>query len=264
VTEEVLRGGVANRGAVTRVGPHVLRPSNPHSPSIHRWLKTLRESGFDGVPLPVGIEDDGRERLEFIEGEVPLPFPYPPWAQSDDALASIAGLMRGLHDASASFDPSGATWSFEIADPKGGTVVVHNDVCLENVVFRDGVAAGLLDFDFAAPGRPEYDLAQFARMCIPVEPQVDAEKLGWEPSDQPRRLRIVADAYGLDGAGRERLLSAMPDAVERSISFVMHRVEAGDPNFALMLEFLGGTERYDRRRQHWADHAADFAAALLR
>ena len=27
----------------------------------------------------------------------------------------------------------------------------HNDVCPENVVFRDGIAVALLDFEFAAP-----------------------------------------------------------------------------------------------------------------
>jgi Ser/Thr protein kinase RdoA (MazF antagonist) len=31
-------------------------------------------------------------------------------------------------------------------------------------VFHEGTAVGLLDFDFAAPGRPVYDLAAFARM----------------------------------------------------------------------------------------------------
>jgi Ser/Thr protein kinase RdoA (MazF antagonist) len=62
-------------------------------------------------------------------------------------------LMRRFHDASRSFDPSSSTWSDEMADPARGTVVCHNDVCLENVVFRDGIAVGLLDFDFVAPGR---------------------------------------------------------------------------------------------------------------
>ena len=77
-------------------------------------------------------------------------------------------------------------------------------MCLENVVFRDGVAVGLLDFDFAAPGRPIYDLAQMARMCVPIDDDVNAARLGWEPADRPARLRLVADAYGLDAAGRAR------------------------------------------------------------
>ena len=37
--EEVLHGGVANQGQVVRVGPHVLRPSNPHSLSIFAFLR---------------------------------------------------------------------------------------------------------------------------------------------------------------------------------------------------------------------------------
>ena len=77
--EEVLEGGVANAGAVVRVGDHVLRPSNPHSESIHRYLGALRRVGFDGAPVPVGIDTDGRERLEYIAGDVATP-PYPAWA----------------------------------------------------------------------------------------------------------------------------------------------------------------------------------------
>src|SRR6266508_632011 len=164
--EVQLPGGVANAGSVTRSSDHVLRPSNPHSSSIHRFLSSLRRVGFGGASEPVGIDDDGRERLVFIEGDVPVT-PYPPWVQSDHALASIATLMRQLHEACRSFDPAGSTWSREMADPAGGSIVCHNDVCLENVVFREGVAVALLDFDFAAPGRPVYDVAQMARMCVP-------------------------------------------------------------------------------------------------
>ena len=80
----MLHGGVANRGLVVRVGPHVLRPSNPHSRSIFAFLRDVRTAGFGGVPLPVGIDADGRERLEFIEGDAPAA-PYPAWALADGA-----------------------------------------------------------------------------------------------------------------------------------------------------------------------------------
>ena len=163
MTEQRLDGGIANVGQVVRVGPHVLRPSSPHTGSIHSFLRAVRHIGFEGASLPVGIDEDGRERLEFIDGVVPLA-PYPDWSQSDTALASIARLLRGLHDAARGFDPRGLTWNGALADPAGGTVVCHNDVELSNVVFRDGVAVALLDFEFAAPGRPVYDLAQLARL----------------------------------------------------------------------------------------------------
>jgi len=105
-------------------------------------LASLRTAGFD-ASLTVGIDDDGGERGLFIEGDVPVP-PYPVWALSDTALSSTAVLMRRFHDASRSFDPSGASWSREMADPAGGPIVFHNDVCLENVVFRERVAMALL------------------------------------------------------------------------------------------------------------------------
>ncbi len=259
--DEVLAGGVANAGAVVRRGTHVLRPSNPHTASIHRFLTALKTAGFDGASEPVGVDADGRERLAYIPGDVAVT-PFPAWFQADGVLASIADLLRRFHLASRSFDPSGGTWSDEMADPVGGPIVVHNDVCPENVVFRDGVAVGLLDFDFAAPGRPVYDLAAMARMCGPIDDDLSAALLGWGPVDQPRRLRLVADTYGLDGVGREELVSVLDAVIASGGRFVLRRVEAGDPNFVALWEAMGGMERYDRRRRWWSGARPTFAAVL--
>ncbi|HWM19616.1 MAG TPA: phosphotransferase [Ilumatobacteraceae bacterium] len=256
-----MAGGVANAGAVTRVGEHVLRPSNPQTPSIHRFLASLRAAGFEGASMPIGVDDDGRERLVYIDGEVAVP-PYPGWAQADDALASTAALLRRFHDASRSVDAAGSTWSTEMADPSGGRVVCHNDVCLENVVFRDGVAVGLIDFDFAAPGRPVYDVAQMARMCVPVDDEVSAARLGWAPADRSARLRLVADAYDMESADRHALIDVLAGTIARGGEFVKRRVDAGDPNFIKMWDDMGGMERFDRRRRWWAAHEEEFSATL--
>jgi len=262
VSEERLEGGIANAGLVVRAGPHVLRPSSPHSGSIHAFLRTVRHAGFEGVPAPVGIDEDGRERLEFIDGEVPVP-PYPDWSQSDAALASVARLLRGLHDAARGFDPRGLTWDESLADPAGGTLVCHNDVELSNVVFRDGVAVALLDFEFAAPGRPVYDLAQLARLCVPIDDDVDRARLGWRSVDPLARLRLVADAYGLDRDGRAELLAAMDDALACIEAAVLRSVAAGDPNATALWNRTDGSERFHRRRRWWTDHHDRFATALL-
>ncbi|MDH4168293.1 MAG: phosphotransferase [Acidimicrobiia bacterium] len=259
--DEVLPGGVANAGAVVRSGDHVLRPSNHHSPSVHRFLGWLREQGFDGASCPVGIDPDGRERLEFIEGDVPIP-PYPAWAQTDEALASAALLVRRLHDVSAAYDTNGSSWNHDLADPQGGPVMGHNDICLENVVFRDGVAVGLLDFDYAAPARRTYDLAQFARMCVPVDDDVNAARLGWSPASRPSRLRLVADAHDLDRAERAELLAFVDASIRAAGGFVRRRVEAGAPGFVAMWNDMGGQERFDRRARWWDDQADEFAVAL--
>jgi Phosphotransferase enzyme family len=260
--EEPLAGGIANAGAVTRLGDHVLRPAGPHVASIHRLMRSVRLAGFDGVPVPAGSDQDGRERLEYIEGDVPVP-PYPEWAQSGVALESVASLLRRFHDASASFDMTGTTWSGELADSGGAGIVCHNDVCLENVVFRDGQAVALLDFDFAAPGRPAYDVARLALMCVPVDDDLSAARIGWQPADKITRLELVAEAYGLDPAGRRSLLEILSDRIAGGGEFVRRQVEAGNRNFAQMWNEMGGAERFDRRRRWWSVQHSAFAARLL-
>lgn len=263
--EEVLQGGIANAGAVVRLGDHVLRPSNPHTPTIHRFLTHVRAAGFEGASEPIGVDADGRERLRFIAGDVPTP-PFPEWAQHDDAISSTAELLRGLHDASVGFDASAATWSSELADRSSmepdDVVICHNDICLENVVFTDGRATGLIDFDFAAPGRRSFDVAAFARMCVPIDDPTNSARIGWGDIDRVRRLRLIVDVYGLDEVGRAEVIEALDRTIASGGEFVRRRVEAGDANFIAMWDAMGGVERFDRRRAWWVEQRDAFAAAL--
>jgi Phosphotransferase enzyme family len=259
--DQPLTGGIANAGAVIRRGDLVLRPAGPHSATVQRFLADLRAAGFDGAPQPLGLTDDGRERLGFIPGDVPVP-PYPAWAQTDDALASIARLLRRLHDAAARAGLPQRRWNRELADPAGGPIVCHNDVCPENVVFRDGEAVGLIDFDFAAPGRPLHDLVQFARMCVPLDDEVTAAHRGWTPADLPSRLRRACDAYGLGADDRARLVESIGPSFDQATAFVRRRIATGDVAFATSLDDLGGDVRFRRRDLWWRRERDAFARAL--
>lgn len=261
-SDEVLHGGVANANAVVRRGEHVLRPSNPYSENVHAYLSFLASADFGGASVPVGIDPDGRERLQFIEGDVAIPR-YPSWAQSDAALVSMTHLVRRLHHASIGFDGEGLEWSQELADPFGGSVVCHNDVCLENVVFRDGHAVAIIDFDYAAPGRPLFCLTAFARMCVPIDNPENAERMGWSTIDRAPRLRLVADTYQVDRADRVEMISMLDATIAAGGQFVLRRVEAGDPGFVKMWHDMGGMERFDRRREWWADRRDHYATVLL-
>src|SRR5713101_7513027 len=180
--------------------------------------------------------------------------PTPHWGRS-------LICCRGLHDATRTFDARGHSWSDALADPMGGPLVCHNDVELSNVVFRDGIAVALIDFEAAAPGRPVYDLAQFARLCVPIEDDFDQSRMGWLPADRPARRRLIADVYGLDEHGRTQLLKAMDDALDRIEAAARRGLET-DPDAAATLQRTGGIEKYERRRRWWGLLHDEFATAL--
>ncbi|MGZ6693835.1 MAG: phosphotransferase family protein, partial [Solirubrobacteraceae bacterium] len=176
----------------------------------------------------------------------------------------LAQLIRALHDASREFAHSpDDSWSAEMADPRpGGLVICHNDVCLENVVFRAGAATALLDFDFAAPGRPTYDLACFARMCVPVDDDVSRADLGWNVTRLPQRLRLVADVYGCTASDRAEIMASLDHAIAHGGEFVQRHAEAGEAGFVEMWRSIGGMARFDRRRDWWQRCRNQFIAAM--
>ncbi|WP_328868927.1 phosphotransferase [Streptomyces sp. NBC_00287] len=260
---EELTGGSANAGAVFRRGGLVDRPAPPNARALHTHLLALRKHGFNAAPTPIGLTDDGREQLTFIPGTVALP-PFPDWALTDTALASVGRLLRQFHDASAAVGvEAGVEWQADLADPAGGTVVCHNDVCPDNVVFRDGRAAALIDFDFAAPGRPVWDLAMAARYWVPMLDPESAAALYPAALDAPTRLRTLADAYGLPPRERAELPGVIEQATETCRAFVGRRVADGDPVYQRMLAERGGWQRWDRIQAWLAARRDAFTAALL-
>ncbi|WP_433251637.1 hypothetical protein [Actinomadura nitritigenes] len=76
----------------------VRRPVRPFTATIQAYLAHLRQAGFSDAPKPLGIDEQGREVLSFVEGDVPRE-PLPPEATGEDVLAALAGLIRRLHDA---------------------------------------------------------------------------------------------------------------------------------------------------------------------
>ncbi len=185
--EQELSGG--NMGPVHRRGDAVLRTAGPWSPAVHRLLSHCRDRGFDRLPEPRGFAADGREVLSFLPGDVPQD-PLPDWLWQDEALASSAGLLRDYHAASADADRRGP-WRSPVRVP--AEVVCHNDFAPYNLVFRDGRACGVIDFDYASPGPRLWDLAYLAYRIVPLttdrsDPFDDADRAG--------RLGRLQQSYG--------------------------------------------------------------------
>lgn len=262
---EPLAGGMVNVGAVFRRGAVVERPAPRTARALHAHLAALGEQGFDAAPTPVALTSDGRERLTYLPGDVALP-PFPRWAMTEAALSSVGSLLRRLHEACARIPVDrSAEWPRALSDPAGGTVLCHNDVCPENVVFRDGRAAALIDFDLAAPGRPLWDVAMTARYWVPMLDPTSASASALYPAglDVMARLRVLADGYGLSSQERAELPEVIEQATAACRAFVAGRVAEGDPGYLRALSDRGGWERWDRVQEWLTAHRGRFAAALL-
>lgn len=106
--EQVLaEGGVTH---VVRVGDTVRRPVRPFTATIQSFLHHLWVQGINFVPEPLGYDEQGREVLRFVPGDVPVE-PLPDWATTETVLAELARLVRRLHDAAAGWvPPPDAVW----------------------------------------------------------------------------------------------------------------------------------------------------------
>jgi hypothetical protein len=204
--EVPLPGGVANRGRVVRIGDTVRRPLRATSPATHALLRHLEAVGFDGAPRLLGVDEQGREVLGYIPGETVIR-PYPDWAFTEEALVSVAELLRAYHRAVAGFDPGPSAWPQSPPAPFAGELVCHNDPNLDNVVFRAGRAVALIDFDLAAPGSRLWDVACAARQWAPLRP--DTHIHDRRRGSAFARLRVFLEAYGAEDLDPERFALAV-------------------------------------------------------
>jgi hypothetical protein len=253
-----LTGGTANRGLVVRVGDTVRRPQRPSSPSTAGLLAHLERIGFDGSPRYVGIDESGREVLTFVEGQA-VTHPYPDWALTDEALASVALLLRRYHRAVAAFDPGGLPWPRPVPGPYLGSLVCHNDPNLDNVVFRDGVAVALIDFDLAGPGTAVWDVASAARLWAPLraDGDIDDDRRGRALA----RLRVFVDAYGLDRVDRTRLVDAVEATHAWSYDIVREGAAAGRRGY--VQHWTPTVRARTMREQQWFTDNRDAMRAAL-
>ncbi len=260
---ELLIGDGVTAGIV-RIGDTVRRPLRPFSLTVQAYLAHLRDAGFTGAPLPLGVDEQGREVLSFVPGDVPRN-PLPPETAGDEVLAALARLIRALHDASAGWaPPPGAVWGGTPANTGrqvtgAAELVSHRDYYPGNVVFRDGLPAALIDFDLAKPTTRLYDIANALWYWAPLRDPQDRAP-AFTRADIPHRAAVFADAYGMTARHRAELA---PFAVEMARRYHEDsRASAGlDPVFRKLWE--DGAKDELPRAEAWLRDAAPAIAARL-
>lgn len=228
--EEVLQNAPGRK--IVRVGDTVRRPVRPWSPAVHALLRYLERVGFPSSPRVLGVDGEGREMLTYLDGESgPLGWRH---AAREEGLTALARLLRQYHDTVAAFRPGDdLRWYTGQGGSRPGEVICHGDFGPWNIVWRDGLPAGVIDWDTARPANPLHDVAYALEYVAPFRD--DAECLRWlgysRPPDRRRRLELFAAAYGLtDVAGlADRVIQVQQDGMEqvRRLAAAGHEPQAG-------------------------------------
>lgn len=264
--EEPLLGGDVTDGVV-RSGDTVRRPHGASSSRVQALLIHLERAGFTGAPRYLGVDDRGRDVLTFVDGEV-AGRPAPEWVASEDRARSVASLLRRYHDAVASF---GMPEIFRDASPtqlEGAPdplpipqeLIGHRDVTLENVVFRDGVACALIDFDIARPSSRLDDICNLLQWWAPWQPTADRPP-ALAQVDAFARAAMMVDVYGLDADSRSMIVPLAQNAAERTWYSMRLRAEREGGGWRRMWD--AGVGDAIRRRQAWLAENEDALSAAV-
>ncbi|MBA3276545.1 MAG: phosphotransferase [Chloroflexia bacterium] len=171
-------------------------------------------------------------------------------------------MLRRYHGA-ATIQPGWGDlpWRYRDPDPARWEVICHSDVAPYNIVYREGLPVGLIDFDVAGTGPKLWDIACAAYRLAPLASDAGCRGFGFgEPPDRIGRLTRFCDAYGLED--RAGLLEKAIVRIEGLRDDILERAAAGDPGVATHLEedHVGS---YNADLQWIRENEAALRAALL-
>ncbi|WP_332602076.1 phosphotransferase [Arthrobacter sp. S2(2024)] len=261
-----LLGGDVTEGLV-RVGDTVRRPVSDASARVRRLLDFLQSAGFQGAPRFLGIDDSGRDTLSFVPGDT-AGRPWPSWVADESSAISVARLVRAYDDAVQPLGVPGWARADDAADPLGcpgsiagpATFLAHMDITPENVVFRDGTAVALIDFDLLRPATRSEEVANLLLWWGAWMPVADRDPV-MRGVDAASRAAMLVDAYGLGPADRAKIVGVTRNAAERSWHVMRHRALTQGGGWKRMWDEGIGDKIL--RRQAWlAENAAVLHAAI--
>lgn len=252
-----------NLAGALRVGDTVRRRIGEWTPAVHALLEFLEEVGFDGAPRLLGRDDEGWEILSFVPGQAPTDGGLA--ALPESALLSTSRLLRRLHEVTASFARrSGVAWVHPARTDGPRLVVCHNDIAPRNTIYRDEVAVAFVDWDFARPEVPAWDVAHLVWQFCPLDDDAGCRGRGFaESPDRTARMAALVDAYGLAREDRRGLFDLIVRRVRATREGILERAHRGEPAFSHLVR-IGVIEGLDRQLGWIRAHEEELRGSVYR
>jgi hypothetical protein len=198
----------------------VFKKAGSWASGVIALLHHLESVGFEGAPRVVGdgYAADGRLAVTYIPGESPHP-----GAWSEEAASRVGELLRQLHTATTGFTaPADAVWQHVWLRELEGEqrVIGHGDTGPWNIIGSTGSRLAFIDWEFAGPVDPLWELAQTTWLNAQLHDDDIAEVHGLpDAATRARQARAIIDGYGLVSADRA-------DFCDRLIDVAVHSARA--------------------------------------
>jgi hypothetical protein len=241
MSEVTLPGG--NTVGAVLIGDVVHKQASPWTPTVHALLRHLEDAGVDGVPRALGFDDQGREMLTYLPGEmIGGREPWPAWASADSTLVQVGQWIRRVHDATADFTPPADERWFACRPMRPGWIVGHQDAAPYNAAMDGDRLVGFFDWGTAGPSSRENDLAFSAITWVSLASNRGQQWDFHDIKDRCRRFHLLLDSYGYDG-DRLAFRTVIPQRARRQAGVIRDMAEAGDPAMIAILPIADRLER---------------------
>lgn len=214
-------------GKIKKQDDCVIRPANPWTLAVQSFLQFLWDKGFDNIPKPYGLTEDGKEMVSYVDGDV---YHDDLWRifQSEEVLIDVAKLLRRFHNAGKEYMTNltgDEPWMLQKRQPQ--EVMCHGDFAPYNITFVDGKVSGIIDFDTLHPGPALWDIAYAVYRWIPFVSPENPDYC-YDLPKQIERLKLFADSYGMDNDSRKALLAMMIKRITALVDYMKEQESLGN------------------------------------
>ena len=174
--EEIPFASGESNQKVVKVGNTVRKEPSENSEFVREVMTILSSNNFQYSPKYLGIDQKGREKMTYIEGEQ-----MNHTEVTIDLMKQTLEVLKQFHDILSISELSGDQ-----------ETVLHTDYAPWNLIVREGKLVGIIDFDKIKPGKRIYDVVYICWNLL----DIGSEDSNFTEEEIFKYLPVLVEAYG--------------------------------------------------------------------